>query len=122
MPNIPISPQMTNYQNCPIFDSTDRNRTQSPTLIIIDLLNMNLTSISTNKLLISRNLQLQIWTLKNPRTNHIKSSKSTNIYVNLGPVHLDTSNTNLNPTRNLFRIETLAQEQPISFKHKKFQN
>ena len=49
MSNITISPQMANYQNSPTLDSTDRNRTQSPTLTIIDLLNMNTSSISTKK-------------------------------------------------------------------------
>ena len=122
MPNIIISPPMENYQNNSTLDSTDRNRTQSPTLTIIDLLNMNTSSISTNKLLITKKTQFQIRTLRNPRANNIKSPKFTKIYVNLSSSHLDISKTNLNPTRNLPKTETLVQEQPTSFKHKNLQN
>ena len=101
MPNIPISPQMANYQNSPTFDSTDRNRTQSPTLTIIDLLNMNSSSISTNKLKISKKMQFQIRTPNNPRTNHFKYPRFLRIHVILGFLMLDTSKPNLNQPRNI---------------------
>ena len=58
----------------------------------------------------------------NPKTNNIKSSKSTRVYVNLGLCYLATSKNNSDSTRNLLKTETLAQEQPISSKHKNLQN
>ena len=100
MPNITISPPMVNYQNSPNFDSTNGNRTQSPTLTIIDLLNMKSSSISTNKIKISKKMQFQIRTSKNPRTNHFKSSRFLRIHVILGFFMLDTSIPNLNQPRN----------------------
>ena len=78
---------------------------------------MNSSSISRNKLLISPNLQQQIRIPMNPRTNNIKSPKSTRVYVNLDLSYLATLKNNSDSTRNLPKTETLAQEQPISFKY-----
>ena len=100
MSNITIGLPMANYQNSPILDSTNKNQTQSPTLTIIDLLNMNSSSISTNKIKISKKMQFQIWTSKNPRTNHFKSSRFLRIHVILCFPNLDESKTNSNPSRN----------------------
>ena len=94
MRNITFGHQLTNYPNSPNFNSVDRIRFQSPTLVNTNLLSMNPSPISTNKHLISKNLQLQISIPMNPRTNHIKSSKFTRIYENLGLSYLDTSKTN----------------------------
>ena len=101
MSNITISPQMANYQYSPTFDSTDENWTQSPTLTIIDLLNMNSLSILTNKLKISKKMQFKIRTPKNPRTNHFKSSRFLRIHVILSFSIIDTSEPNLNQPRNI---------------------
>ena len=100
MSNITISPSMANYQNSPTLDSIDKNQTQSPTLTKIDLLNMNSSSISTNKLKISKKMQFQIRTPKNPRTIHFKSSRFLRIHVILSFLNLDTSKTNSNPSKN----------------------
>ena len=99
---------MKNYPNSPTFDSTDKNRSQSPTLPIFNLLNMDPSSISTNKLKISKKMQFQIRTSKDPRTNHFKSSRFLRIHIILGSPMLDTSIPNLNQPRN---IKNFAQNR-----------
>ena len=92
---------MASYPNSHTFDSTDKNRSQSPTLPIFDLLNMDPSSISTKKLKISKKMQFQIRISKNPRTNHFKYSRFLKIHVILGSPMLDTSKPNLNQLRNI---------------------
>ena len=91
---------MTNYPNSPTFNSTDKNQSQLPTLTIYDLLNMNQSPISTNKLLILKKSQFQIRPPMNPRANHFQSSRFLRIHIILGFPMLDTSRINLNQPRN----------------------
>ena len=63
---------MANYLNNPTFDSTDKNRSQSPTLPIFNLLNMDPSSISTNRLKISKILKDSCYS-KFPHARYIKT-------------------------------------------------
>ena len=88
MANISFGPQMVDYPNSSTFNSSDRNHFQSLTWTLINLLNINLVSVSSKQ---QRNYQKLFKLELNP--SPLKNSSNLMIpiliYVNLTLIHQD---------------------------------